>query len=289
MKALVTGGTGFIGTHLAEQLRLRDFDTRAVGHRELDVTDSEAVGALMRGVRPQYVFHLAASNVMSGRISSPEEVQQVNVSGTRNVLEAAKDAGVKSIVITGSFLEYSPVDRPVQETDTCAPQDPYSKSKLAATKLGQEYAKEGLPVTTFRLFTPYGSGMQKGRLVRTVIEKALANEPIPLTEKSIARDFIYVDDICALLIEGALSGKEHAGEIFNLGTGTKTTLEKLVAVVLEKTHSKSIPEWGALPRVSYDADWQADMTKTFTAFQWRPKVGLEAGIEKTVEWLRGKK
>jgi nucleoside-diphosphate-sugar epimerase len=297
-KALVTGGSGFVGSHLVERLSTLGFDIHVATRRDapgrnvhvLDITDPPAVQALVRELRPQHVFHLAASNIMSGVTASAEDVVNVNVLGTLNLLRAAKDVTVESFVMTGSFLEYGAKDHPVRESDLCEPAELYAVSKLSATLLARSFGRtERLPVIVFRLFTPYGPRVQKGRLVHEVIKNALASEPILLTHRDNARDFVHVDDVCTLLVEGSERAKEYAGEIFNLGSGRKTRLEDLVALVLKAADSSSVPRWEALPSLAYDADsWQADMTKTFAAFAWRPRVAIADGVAETVATFRNR-
>jgi nucleoside-diphosphate-sugar epimerase len=295
-KALVTGGSGFVGSHLVERLSALGFEVHAATRRgapgrrvhALDIADPAAVQALIRDIQPQHIFHLAASNIMSGATSSAEDVVRVNILGTLNLLQAAKDSAIESFVMTGSFLEYGAKGRPLRETDLCEPVELYAASKLSATLLGQSFGRtKQLPVVVFRLFTPYGPRVQKGRLVHEVIKNALAHEPIPLTHKDNARDFIHVDDVCALLVEGSGRAKEYAGEVFNLGSGQKTRLEDLIALVVGNANSKSVPQWEALPSVAYDANsWQADMTKTFNAFAWRPRISIIEGIAGTIASFR---
>lgn len=304
-RAFVTGAAGFVGSHLSRHLldagfevhisvlpgtdlsRLSAVQDRLVIHT-LDLQSAKDVVRLMHEVRPQHVFHLAASLVASGVISSAEDVTGVNILGTKHLLDAGLDVGLQSFVLTGSFLEYGPQERPLVESDRCEPLEIYGVSKLAATLLAQGYARaHGLPAIVARLFTPYGPQMQKGRLVRELIERALAGEPLLLTSPNVARDFVYVDDICRLLIDMSARANELRGEVFNAGSGQKTTLEELVSLILQRTGSTSLPSWGARGKVSYDSDLlQADMTKTFKTFAWRPEISLEAGIERTVASLR---
>jgi nucleoside-diphosphate-sugar epimerase len=297
-KALVTGGSGFVGSHLVERLSALGFEVHSTTRsgaparnvHVLDISDAPAVQALVRHIQPQHIFHLAASNIMSGVTSPADDVVNVNILGTLNLLRAAKDVALESFVITGSFLEYGVKGRPVRENDMCEPAELYAISKLSATLLGRSFGRtEHIPVIVFRLFTPYGPRVQKGRLVHEVIKNALANEPIPLTHRDNARDFIHVDDVCALLVEGSERAKEYAGETFNLGSGQKTRLEDLVTLVLRAAGSSSLPRWEALPGLAYDANsWQADMTKTFEAFAWRPRVAIADGIADTVAFFRNR-
>lgn len=304
-RAFITGAAGFVGSHLTRHLLSNGFEVHVAVQAEaqmtrlesvrdslhihpLDITDAEAVRRVVQTVKPDHIFHLAASLVASGVVSSSQDVVDVNILGTKNLLEAARDIPLKSCIVTGSFLEYGPKNRPLSEDDRCEPIEIYGVSKLGATLLSQGMATiHALPTVVFRLFTPYGPEMQKGRLVRELIARALTGEPLLLTKKDIARDFIYVDDVCRLLIEASQRAGELRGEVFNVGSGEATTLEALVELIQKKTSSKSAAQWGALPTVPYDAELcQADMQKTFSRFSWRPQIALSEGLERVAASLK---
>ena len=108
-----------------------------------------------------------------------------------------------------------------------------------------------------------------------------------MTSPEIVRDFIYADDIVDLYMESALRAREYQGEIFNVASGVKTSLGEVVERALAMTKSRSRVVWNALPSVSYDSDTiQADMTKTFSCFRWRPRHSFEAGLQKTTKWFK---
>ncbi|KND50753.1 MAG: UDP-glucose 4-epimerase [Parcubacteria bacterium C7867-001] len=297
MKALVTGGRGFVGGNLIAALHARDVEveelvrvgsvpsTGKVRSHEIDITDAEAVTRLFEELRPTHVFHLAASNIRSGVTAAPEEVVRTNVLGTHAVVEAAAKIGAQCVTV-GTFLEYGAQPNALTEDLRCEPPEIYSVSKLAGTLLASASGRRGASTVALRLFTPYGPGIQEKRLVREVLTKARAGLSLELTSPTVTRDFIYIDDVVALLIEAAERAGEYKGEIFNVGSGEKTSLETLANAALEITGSTSEVVWGGFGSVSYDSDrWQADMTKTFGAFSWRPKVSLKEGLERTLAWL----
>jgi dolichol-phosphate mannosyltransferase len=288
----VTGGAGFIGSHLVRRLVERGDEVSVLIKQATDTSriadliprlkvfygdlnDAVVLARIARDAAPSAIYHLAASTIRSGIAAADDEVVRTNFLGTVNLIKALADIPYRSFVHAGSFLEYKPAEV-------------YSISKLSATLYGQAVAAAAKkPILTLRTFTPYGPGMQKGRLVYEVINKALKNEPIELTSPSITRDFIFVEDLVDLYIECINKAHLYPGAVFNAGTGRATTLEALVDIVLKKIGSTSTMKWGALPNVSYDSDrWQADMEKTFAAFAWRPKHMLEEGIEKTIVWLK---
>jgi nucleoside-diphosphate-sugar epimerase len=301
----VTGGAGFIGSHVVRRLAhmgkrvsvLVKHDTGLDNIRDVlsgvslvygDLLDPVEVAQHIRDTRPSGVFHFAASNIKSGIAAADDEVVRTNFLGTVNLIKAMDDIPYRFFVNSGSFLEYGMKRDPVKETDRCDPQEVYSISKLSATLYGSAMGmSKKKPIITFRTFTPYGPCLQKGRLVYEAVARALRNEPIQLTSPEITRDFIFVEDLADLFLEGMEKAGRYPGAIFNAGTGRATTLKELTDAVLNITGSRSTIEWGAFHSVSYDSDrWQANMEKTYASFDWRPAHTVEAGLTKTVQWFR---
>ncbi len=253
-----------------------------------DLTDILGIEKLVRDLQPSGVFHLAASNIKSGINAPDDDLMRVNFLGTANLLRALQEIDYKFFINTGSFLEYGVQDHPVRETDRCEPGEVYSITKLASTLYGQALARqEKKPIITFRIFSPYGPAMERGRLVYELIVHALRGEAVSLTRPTIARDFIFVEDIVDIYMEAMTKAAHYPGEIFQVGTGTKTTLAEVVKTTLHLTKSTSPMQWGSFHSVAYDSDaWQADMTKTFSHFTWRPAHDVPQGLEATINWYR---
>ncbi len=302
---LVTGGFGFIGAAMVRRLlaaghqvtvlakagtnpaRLSDVLDR-ITVMEDDLHNAPALSDRLRTLAPNGVFHFAASNIQTGVTAGNRELLDTNVLGTVNLIDALSEVNYDFFINVGTFLEYGMKGRPVKEEDRAEPPNLYSISKLAGTLYGQAVAKSGgKPIVTLRLMTPYGPGMQEKRLVREVLERAMAGEPLSLTAPSVSRDFIYIDDFLSLCLEAAMKARTLKGELFNAGTGIATTLETLASETIALTNSKSEVAWGSFKDVAYDSDiWCADMTKTFAAFSWRPAVTLTEGLEHTYRWLK---
>jgi len=305
---LITGGVGFIGSHLVRRL-LRD------GHRVVvlmkktsnpnriknvlsqikivhdDLSDTVRLKRLIQGVNPCGVFHCAASTIKSGVSASEDELIKVNLAGTMHLVKALEKIDYEFFINCGTLVEYGTKNRPPKETDLCEPVETYALTKLAATLYCQSVARgAGKPIVTFRIFTPYGPNMEEGRLVYEVVKRARENREIILTQPEVNRDFVFIDDLVELFIEAADKAPVLSGEIFNVGTGKATTLKDFVELVMRLTNSKSAIRWGSAQDVPYDqACWQANMRKTFKAFSWRPSRDLDFGLHRMVEWFSSHK
>lgn len=297
----VTGASGFVGSHLTRALvargeevhalvrpssnlfRLTDVLPKMMLHHG-DLTDYDSLKKIISKVKPRGVFHLAVSNMIGGLGAEHAAMVATNVQGTIHLMDIASASGFDFFVTAGSFLEYGAKDHPLAEDGCCMPGELYGITKLAGTLYAR--AKD-MPIITLRLFTPYGPWNDSGRLTPTLISSALKNAPIALTRPTISRDFIFVNDIVALFLEAAGKAAKYRGEVFNLGSGVRTPLGEVVSYILKATGSKSEVRWGEFRAVSYDSDtWQADMTKTFSHFSWRPMYPLREGLDCTIEHFK---
>jgi nucleoside-diphosphate-sugar epimerase len=283
-KILITGASGFVGFHVARHAQEQGHDVVTPTHTELPLENRDTVQSFVGSLKPDVIVHLATSIIASGKTADPTTLVQTNIQGTINLMDAAVETGVKAFINTGTFAEYGPKDHPVKEDERCDPMELYAMSKLSGTLYGQGLARRtGFLCVTLRLFTPYGPNMKETSLVRSVIVNTLAGNPVKLTKPTMARDFVYVEDATQLYFEAVEKAEEYKGQIFNVGSGNRTTLKELVETVELATGKKAQTEWGAFTVQSYDSElWQANMDKTFSSFDWRPKTTLSEGIQRTV-------
>jgi UDP-glucose 4-epimerase len=295
-RVIVTGGSGFIGSHLVERL-LRDghevvvLDNFSTGrpenlahlndHRNLtihqvDVTDHEVIVPFFNGVTS--VFHLAALADIVPSIQHPLRYHRSNVDGTISVLEASRKAGVRRFIYTASSSCYGIPDQyPTPETAPIRPQYPYALTKY----LGEEIAMHwhhvyGLSTASLRLFNVYGPRSRTsgtyGAVFGVFLAQKLAGKPLTIVgDGKQTRDFTFVTDVVDAFVTAARSSV--SGEIFNVGSGNTYSVNRL-AELLEAEDVVHLPKRPGEPDCTF-----ADTNKIQQALGWRPKVTLEQGVE----------
>jgi nucleoside-diphosphate-sugar epimerase len=304
-KVLVTGATGFVGANLVRRLLQREYDvhiiTRASSNKwrladilsklsdyTVDLVQPRKLRTLIRQVKPDVIFHLAASGIYGGAQLSERKLIEINFLGTVNLVNACQDIDYKCFVNTGSSSEYGPKKYPMKETDVCEPITMYAITKYASTLYGSFIAKtKDRPIIGFRLFSPYGPYDDKSRLVVYSIVNALQNKDLNLANPEAVRDYIYVEDVVDLYMRSIDRAYELKGEVFNVGSGSQTTISSIVSKVIKLTQSKSNVNWQAVEGRSWDTErWEADIEKTSKTFNWKPTFSIEEGLKRTVDWFR---
>ncbi|HWC61581.1 MAG TPA: SDR family NAD(P)-dependent oxidoreductase [Verrucomicrobiae bacterium] len=313
MNFLVTGGAGFIGSHVCERLlnlghsvwafddlnpfydpqlkrrNLRDIQSLAKPFEFIhgDITDRPALDEVFASVKFDQVIHLAARAGVRPSLAEPALYQRVNVEGTVNLLEAARLSGVKKIIIASSSSVYGVNSKvPFAESDPIfAAISPYAASKLACEALGHVYHHVyGMDVAMLRFFTVYGPRQRPDLAIHKFAKLINAGQPIPVFgDGSTARDYTYVTDTVDGVI--ACTGKEIGFDIFNLGESQTVTLSYLIELIEKALGKKAIidrqpPQPGDVP-VTF-----ADITKSRARLGYQPHIKVEQGITLFIDWLR---
>ena len=306
-KALVTGGCGFVGSHLARRLT-QDFevvvlDNLSSGKRENiadvqgkvklivgDVRDATAVRKAIRGC--SYVFHLAAQVSVENATKNPMEDASVNITGTLNLLEHAKKC--EKIIIYSSAAVYGePIQTPIREEHPRNPINMYGVSKLASETYAYTYHKiYGLPVTILRPFNIYGPGQRResqySGVITTFAEKIENGDaPVIHGDGTQTRDFVHVSDVVEASILAAESEKA-TGQTFNVGTGKATTINQLANTMI-KIVGKNLKPTHTKPRKGDIKHSVADITKIQKTLGYKPKTTLTQGLKKTINMVKGTK
>ncbi len=292
---LVTGGAGFIGSHLVDHLlargrRVRVLDNFASGRRrnlvrhdgdgrlevvEVDVRERAALARAVAGAAR--VFHLAALADIVPSIERPDDYHDVNVGGTFNLLEAARAAGVGRFLYAASSSCYGiPDDHPTAEDAPVRTQYPYALTKYLGEELVLHWGRVyGLPVVSLRLFNVYGPRSRTsgayGAVFGVFLGQMLADEPLTVVgDGEQTRDFTYVGDVVAAFVRAADSGAQ--GEVFNVGSGRDVSVNRLVEL-LGAARTVHIPKRPGEPDRTL-----ADIGKIHRALGWRPEVSIEEGV-----------
>ncbi len=301
---LVTGGAGFIGSHLVEALLARGRAVRVIDNLstgslenlrglrvefvEGDIRDREAVDRAMLGV--ERVFHLAAMISVPGSMEDPLGCYETNLMGSLRVLEAAREHGVRSAVLASSAAVYGEVETPVDEDMLPHPQSPYAASKLAMEQAGRLYVENyDLPVVSLRFFNVYGPRQSPDSAYAAVIPafiRALLDgrAPVIYGDGEQMRDFIFVGDVARAMI--LASESEHvAGEVFNVGSGATVSIQGLAAILRELIPGAPGVDYGP-PRPGDIRFSSADIENARQRIGFHPEVSLESGLIKVVQWFR---
>jgi UDP-glucuronate 4-epimerase len=313
MKFLVTGGAGFIGSHVCERLLstghavwalddLNDFYDPALKRRNLadiqalrkpfvfaegDVADRTCVERLFRAVPFDQVIHLAARAGIRPSLREPALYQRVNVEGTANILEAARANGVAKIILASSSSVYGINSKvPFAESDPVfSPISPYAASKLACEALGHVFHHVyGMDIVMLRFFTVYGPRQRPDLAIHKFARLIAAGRPLELFgDGSAARDYTYITDI----VDGIMAciRQTFGYEIFNLGGSHPSKLLRLVELLEMALGQKALIEKKPDQPGDVPQTW-ADISKSGLRLGYSPKVRLEEGVPLFVEWFR---
>ena len=313
MNFLVTGGAGFIGSHVCERLLqdgqavwafddLNDFYDPGIKRQNLrnlqslakpfefihgDVTDRAALDEVFSSVKFDQIIHLAARAGVRPSIAEPSLYQRVNVEGTVNVLEAARAYGVKKITIASSSSVYGMNAKvPFSEQDPIfLAISPYAASKLACEALGHVWHHlHGMDVAILRFFTVYGPRQRPDLAIYKFASLIAAGKPIPVFgDGNTARDYTDVADTLEGII--ACTKKEFGFEIFNLGESETVTLSRLIALLEGALGKKAILDRQPMQPGDVPITY-ADISKARTELGYHPQVKIEQGIPLFVEWFK---
>jgi nucleoside-diphosphate-sugar epimerase len=303
---LVTGGAGFIGSHLAEELlrrghRVRVVDSLITGKRgnlasipaaefmEGDLAETDVAARAAAGM--DYVLHQAAIPSVPRSVDDPATTNRANITATLNILVAARDAGVKRLVYAGSSAAYGDTPTlPKHEDMPTRPLSPYALQKLVGEQYCQMFTQlYGFPTVTTRYFNVFGPRQDPGSPYSGVISlfaTALLGGTTPVIhgDGEQTRDFTYIANV----VDGVLRACEApnvAGAVINVATGQRTSLNGLLRVLSRLARVEVHPVYKAA-RVGDVRDSQADISKARALLGYEPVVSLEDGLQRTLDWCR---
>ena len=297
MKVLVTGGSGFIGSHVVDKLRdkgiyVRVYDSvmpsfrNDIEYYQGSILDRNALGFAMNGV--DAILHLAAIADVNDVFNDPYYSESINVRGTINVLEAARRASIKRFIYGSTTWVYSEAetDKVNESTPLHAPSHLYTATKLTGEYYCQTYSRlYGLDVTILRYGIPYGPRARDGAVIPIFVRKALNGEPLTIAGKGLQfRKFVYVED----LAEGnALALKSIAkNKIYNLDGKEKITIKQIAETIQKILGNVKIEHTPTRPGDFSGKEVSSKLAEK--ELGWEIKVGFEEGVRKYIDWYKAR-
>lgn len=308
LSVLVTGGTGFIGSHLTRRLvregarvhllvrpesrswRIRDV-WADVTCWQGNVTDFDSVERCITGARPAVIFQVAGATHGRGLANDLAQIDQsieMNLKGTLNVLKAAHrcEQAVQCIVRTGGLEEYGNGKAPYDEDQRESPVSAYSASQVATTHYCQMMGRGlGLPIVTLRPALTYGPAQSTSFLVPALILHCLEGRDFEMTSGEQGRDYVYVEDVVDAYLRAALT-PEARGEVINIGSGREYRIRDVAERILRLTEAAIRLQTGRSPRPCEIQHLFCRIEKAARILGWSPRTALEEGLAYTIAWYR---
>lgn len=311
MSILVTGGAGFIGSHICEKLLSEDRDIitldnfdpyynkefkernlrRLIKENDLnfietDIRNTSEISDIFKKYDINKVLHMAARPGVRPSVEDPRPYEEINVRGTLNLLELSRRHDVNNFVFASSSSVYGKVKEiPFKEDGSTNPASPYAASKLSTEIYGRTYSQlHGLNVTALRIFTAYGPRQRPDMAINKFTRLIYKGEDVPMYgDGSSERDYTYIDD----LISGITSilDKDFRFEIFNLGSGRTVKLKDMISIIENELDMEAKIRQLPMPRGDVPVTY-ADISKAREILDYNPHVSIEEGIQRFVSWFK---
>ncbi len=310
MRVLVTGGAGFIGSHICERLLKEGYEVICLDNFdpyydpglkrnnikpflidkkfklvEGDIRDQRLVREII-SQDVDYIFHYAAQAGVRASVENPLKPHEVNTTGTLSILQASLNSSVKKIINASSSSVYGKVNYlPFDENHSTTPVSPYGVSKLMAEHYCIVFSEiYGLKIISIRLFTVYGPRMRPDLSISIFTKRALENETIEIFgDGTKTRDFTHINDVIEanlLAIEKGNSG------VYNIGSGSRISISELAKRIIKVTGARSKVVHAHAQRGDTEHTW-ANIDKAKKGLGWEPKINLEQGLKRFTDWKRG--
>jgi nucleoside-diphosphate-sugar epimerase len=308
LKVLVTGANGFIGSHVVESLTRDEIEVIALCEYNFsssigwldsskyssriqtelgDIRDLDFLRRICKQV--DCIIHLAALISIPYSYESPRSNIEVNLMGTLNILEVARDLGIKIIHTSTSEVYGTPKTVPIREDHTINPQSPYAASKVAADYLVQSFTRSfDVPTLTIRPFNTYGPRQSARAVIPTILSQAIHNDEIKLGNIDSERDFTYISDTVKAFSKALIKGNLFNGSVIHLGYGESISIKNLVAKIariIDKPLYITESDERVRPIKSEVEILRSDPSLALDRLDWRAEISLSEGIDFTWRWM----
>ena len=292
MKVLITGGLGFLGRHLTQELlRHRDgieihllsrrsFSESSVIHHKGDIRVLQDVNDVVRKVSPDWIFHLAADLRRDRDARLHRELMSTNVNGTLNLLSAASEIPIKAFVAVGSFEEYGNAPVPFAEDGPLLPASPYGASKAAASLAVITYGKNVIPATVIRFPLVYGFGQTQPSFMSKTLSAYKENHTFLMSPGDQTREFLHVDDAVRALVRGAENVATCSGEAINVCRSEEISMLAVGDLIAQVTGRSNLIRFGMTPHRANEQMRYVGLNHKMKLLSFEPEISLEQGIRR---------